>query len=160
MCSGNSLYTYAGNRNSLKEQRNMQSRVGYQKPKVKSIPAPQYRQHQVSQQQMGQRQRQQQQDFDKLQPLEIEVIEPKQQAQQEAPKNPSFNVYVDCIKDRLAEDLPLPALETETEDLVKDMKDRNMECHDGLFGNVIVHNNGLVLYTDINGQKFCEEFDT
>jgi len=162
MCSGNSLYTYTGNRNSLKEQMNMQSRVGYQQkaqPKLKSIPAPQYRQQQVSQQQMGQRQRQQQQDFYKAQPLEIQVIEPKQQAQQEAP-NPTFNVYVDCIKDQLAEDLPLPPLEeTETEDLAKDMKDRNMECFDGLFGNVIVHDNGLVLYTDINGKKFCEEFD-
>lgn len=164
MCSGNSLYTYTGNRNSLKEQMNMQ-RVGYEpkvQPKLKSIPAPAYRQQQVSQQQMGQRQRQQQQDFSsKLQQhLEIEVIpEPKQQAQQE-PKEPTFNVYVDCIKDQLAEDLPLPALEeTETEDLEKDMKDRNMDCFDGLFGNVIVHENGLILYTDINGEKFCEEFD-
>jgi len=159
MCSGNSLYTYTGDRTSLKEQMNMQSRVGYKPTLTKTIPAPQFRQHQVSQQQMGQRQRQQQQDFYKelQQPLEIEVIEPKQQAQQEAP---TFNVYVDCIKDKLAEDLPLPALEeNETEDLAKDMKDRNMECFDGLFGNIIVHDSGLVLYTDINGEKFCEEFD-
>jgi len=166
MCSGNSLYTYTGDRTSLKEQMNMQ-RVGYQpklktKPQVKVIPAPQYRK-QVSQQQMGQRQRQQRQDVYKLQnrPLEIQVIpEPAQQAQQEALKDPTFNVYVDCIKDKLAENLPLPPLEgTETEDLATDMKERNMECFDGLFGNVIVHSNGLILYTDINGEKFCEEFD-
>jgi len=164
MCSGNSLYTYTGDRTSLKEQMNMQ-RVGYQpkhkaKPQVKAIPAPQYRK-QVSQQQMGQRQRQQQQEGFKLQnrPLEIEVTA-TQQEQLEAHKDPTFNVYLDCVRDKLADDLPLPPLEeNETEDLAKDMKDRNMECFDGLFGNVIVHSNGLILYTDINGGKFCEEFD-
>jgi len=171
MCSGNSLYTYA-NRNSLKEEMNIQSRVGYVK-QAKSVPGPQYRQamkllptscqQQVSQQQMGQRQRQQQQDIpDKeSQRLQIEVVEPKQQAQQEAPaKRPTFNVYVECIKDQIAEELPLPALEeSATEDLEKEMKEKKMNCFTGLFGNVIVHENGLVLYTDINGEKYCEDFD-
>merc|ERR1719410_1380335 len=34
-----------------------------------------------------------------------------------------------------------------------------MKVYEGLFGHVIVHVNGLVLYTDINGEKHCEDFE-
>merc|ERR1719410_2555479 len=43
--------------------------------------------------------------------------------------------------------------------LETEIRDRQMQCFEGLFGNVIVHDNGLVLYTDLNGEKFCEDFD-
>jgi len=159
MCSGNSLYTYA-NRKSLKEQMNTQQRVGYGQTK-QVYAAPQLRQ--ASQQQFGQCQMQQ--ETYKEEPIELQVVSTKRQQAQQEPvkKKDTFNVYVSCIKDQLQEEQQLPALETEAQDdtqaIQQSMRENSMRCFEGLFGNVIIHDNGLALYTDINGEKYCEDFD-
>jgi len=138
---------------------NTQHRVGYGQAKQKFYDAaPQIRQ--ASQQQFGQCQMQQD-TYDKEEHIELQVVAGNQQAQQEpVKKKKTFNVYVSCIKDQLKEER-MPALETETqaEDIEQGIRDRNMQCYEGLFGNVIIHDNGLALYTDINGEKYCEDFE-
>jgi len=83
---------------------------------------------------------------------------------------PSFNVYVSCLDwdcdeywDSVMKDCQMPKLEPEDDteacaDIEQAIKE-SMKVYEGLFGHVIVHVNGLVLYTDINGEKHCEDFD-
>jgi len=37
--------------------------------------------------------------------------------------------------------------------------DGELRVFEGVFGNVVINENGLVLYTDIAGKKYCEEYD-
>jgi len=153
-CSNKQLYTYSDARVTLKEQLNMAPRVGYEK-KIQKVQKVQKKRQAFQRQQVRQ---QQAQDMpEKLQELQVEVVQPLQ-----AVKKPTFNVYVSCIKDELlnAREEQPPKLEVDNSLLeMEAAMEETMQTFEGLFGNVIVHKNGLVLYTDINGEKYCEDFE-
>jgi len=42
---------------------------------------------------------------------------------------------------------------------VTELSEDDLKVFEGVFGNVIINQSGLVLYTDIAGKKYCEEYD-
>jgi len=71
-------------------------------------------------------------------------------------KTSTFNVYISCLdkEEELATQTNSVKTSVETE-ITKD----DLCVFKGVFGNVIINKNGLVLYTDITGRKHCEEYD-
>jgi len=78
-----------------------------------------------------------------------------------ATRKPTFNVYISCLKEE--EDRQrLEKAQRENQDVAGEMLDfyRDDISHfEGVFGNIIVHMDGRVLYTDITGKKHCEEYE-
>jgi len=76
-------------------------------------------------------------------------------------RKPSFNVYMSCLQEEESlyrlENKQKPAQEVEG-DIVNYYKD-DFAVFGGVFGNVIINKEGLVLYTDITGTQHCEDFE-
>merc|ERR1719193_1621677 len=85
----------------------------------------------------------------------LEVVMEKEPARQ---KPSTFNVYISCLdqeEELVTQTSEKPEIETKMIDHFKD----EFSVFNGLFGNVIINNDGLVLYTDIAGGKHCEDYD-
>jgi hypothetical protein len=79
---------------------------------------------------------------------------------EEKVRKPSFNVYISCLEKE--EHFEMTSKQKVNEDLEAEMLDyykNDISLSEGLFGNVILNKNHLVLYTDIKGKKHCEEFE-
>jgi len=69
-------------------------------------------------------------------------------------KKPTFNVYISCLKE-----------EEERQRLKNEKKGNKVVAgeilahFDGVFGNIMVHTTGRVLYTDITGEQHWEDYD-
>jgi len=106
---------------------------------------------------------------------------PPQQQVQEGIKESACDSQPPCKYAMLAEDKQKLSTVVQSNRLGKDAKEPSMkkvvhskidnaseviehskdECKvfEGVFGNVIINQSGLVLYTDIAGKKYCEEYD-
>lgn len=75
-------------------------------------------------------------------------------------KKPStFNVYISCLNDKEEQFTPTMNSKTDVETEIIDHFKNNLGFFKGLFGNVIINKEGLILYTDITGRKHCEEYN-
>jgi len=160
-CSGSQLYT---SRNPMSNYKSDQeTRVGWAPTKLS---APVQRQKRAHQQVAPQQQKQEEiveiqlpgpgkwqipkSTFDVNEPLEV------------APKTAkkSFNVYISCLdlEGRSEDNVGAQRTGAEESDILDHFKD-DVTVFEGIFGNVIINKNGLVLYTDISGGNQCEEYD-
>jgi len=79
---------------------------------------------------------------------------------EEQVRKPSFNVHISCLEKE--EHFGTMSKQKVKQDLEVEMIDyykADLSFTEGLFGNVILNKNHLVLYTDIKGEKHCEEYD-
>jgi hypothetical protein len=88
-------------------------------------------------------------------------IQEDEEAVEEQVRKPSFNVYVSCLE-KEEEPFGVMSKQKVNQDLEAEMLDYHkddLSFAEGLYGNVILNQNQLVLYTDIKGEKHCEEYD-
>lgn len=77
-----------------------------------------------------------------------------------ASKKPSFNVYISCLQEegKLSSENP-NEVRTEAEGEIFDhYANEGVTVFEGVYGNVIIKER-LVLYTDLRGKQYCEEYD-
>jgi len=78
-----------------------------------------------------------------------------------AKEKPSFNVYISCLQEEdslYRSESNQKAVQEVEGDIFSYYKD-DFAVFDGLFGNVIINKEELVLYTDITGTQHCENFE-
>jgi len=164
MCSRGQLYTARGEMSSSTKI-NPENRVGYN---MLTKPTFQVQRVQKAPQQMVSQQ-QNQEDIVEIPlsgpgkwkiPKSFFEIQEDEEVVEEVRK-PSFNVYISCL-DKEEEPFGIMnktkgnlGVAAEMLDYYKD----DLSVTEGLFGNVILNKNELVLYTDIKGKKHCEEYD-
>jgi len=85
-------------------------------------------------------------------------FETEEQSSVPETRKPTFNVYISCLKEE--EELPRSKNGNQevTGEILEYYKD-DFSHFDGVFGNVIVHMDGRVLYTDITGEQHCDDYD-
>lgn len=93
--------------------------------------------------------------------LPISFFDTEDKAEQAEKSKPSFNVYISCLdkEEELYSTDNTREVNQEVEGEVLDFFKNDYSVLEGLFGNVIINQKGLVLYTDINGRERCEEYD-
>jgi len=159
-CSRGQLYTDRSNMTSVKAD--PEFRVGY---KNSTKPTFQVQRIQKTHQQMAPQQ-QNQEDIVEIPlsgpgkfKLPISFLDTEDKAEVTEKSKPSFNVYISCLdkEDELysTDNTRKVNQEGEVLDFFKD----DYSVLEGLFGNVVVNKEGLILYTDINGEQHCEEYD-
>jgi len=159
-CSKGQLYTDESQMTSVKLD--PESRVGYNSS-IK--PTFQVQRIQKAHQQMAPQQ-QNQEDIVEIPlfgpgkwKLPVSFFETEDKPEVVQKPKPSFNVYVSCLDKE--EDLYSAGTSKVTQDVEEDMVDFYKDDYTvipGLLGNVIINENGLVLYTDIYGEQHCEEY--
>jgi len=161
ICSAEQLYTCRGAMDSYKSEIN--ARVGYNISKhILKEPRFQMQRFQNPQQLVTQQQRQEE-------VVEMTPITPKsflETSKQEKvvekdpvrKKRSTFNVYISCLDQEEELGTQKNSEKTIEAEIVDHFKD-DLTVFNGLFGNVIINKNGLVLYTDIKGVKHCEDYD-
>jgi len=156
-CSRGQLYSRRSQMASYKSD--LETRVGYTTTK----PRFQVQRIQNTHQQMASQQQNQEEIVEipitgpgkwKITKEVFEIPEETQRAVK--PKKKSFNVYVSCLD--LEED-PIYQPKPDTEAEIVDHFKEDFTFFEGMFGNVIINKNGLILYTDITGRSHCEEYD-
>jgi len=163
LCSRAQLYTTRGEMSCSKMD--LENRVGYNmltKPKF------QIQRIQKAPQQMISQQQNQEEIVEiplvspgrwKIPKSFFEIQEDEKVVEEEVRK-PSFNVYISCLERE--ESFGVMSKQKVNQDLEAEMLDfykDDLSFTEGLYGNVILNKNQLVLYTDISGKKHCEEYD-
>lgn len=156
------MYTCAGAMASYKSDIN--TRVGYISKHISTEPSFQMQRFQKTHQQIASQQQRQEKvvEMAPLSPKGVfetfkeEIVMEKKPARQ---KPSTFNVYISCLdrEEKLVTKIKSekPEIETEMKDHFKD----DLSVFNGVFGNVIINNDGLVLYTDISGGRHCEDYE-
>jgi len=162
LCSGSQLYT---SRNVMATYKSSSdTRVGYIKSKdISTEPRFQVQRIQNTHQQIAPQQQGQEEivEMISLSPKSLCSTQ-KQDVVNEKDvngKKPTFNVYISCLE---SEEEPLPKINVVKPDEETEIIDHfgdDLKVFEGIFGNVIINKNGLILYTDITGKKHCEEYD-
>jgi len=76
-------------------------------------------------------------------------------------RKPTFNVYISCLKEE-EERHRLENAKQGNQQVAGEILDyykEDISQFEGAFGNIIVHMDGCVLYTDITGKQHCEYYD-
>jgi len=161
-CSKGQLYTDRGEMTRFKLD--PEYRVGYN---ISTKPTFQVQRIQKAHQQMAPQQ-QNQEDVVEIPlsgpgkfKLPVSFFETEDRAEVAEKRKPSFNVYISCLdkEEELCSAAKIPKVNQEVEGEMVDFYKDDYTVIEGLFGNVIINEKGLVLYTDIYGEQHCEEYE-
>jgi len=164
LCSRGQLYTVRGEMSSSKMD--PENRVGYH---MLTKPTFQEQRIQKAPQQMVSQQQNQEEIVEiplsgpgkwKI-PKSFFEFQEDEEVVDEQVREPSFNVYISCLE-KEQESFQMMGTKKLNHDVEAEMLDYyndDLSVTEGLFGNVMLNKNDLVLYTDIKGKKHCEEYD-
>jgi len=162
-CSADQLYTCRGAMDSYKTEIN--ARVGYNISKhILKEPRFQMQRFQNPQQLVASQQQRQEEvvEMTPISPKSFFETPKQEKVIEKGPirkKRSTFNVYISCLDQEEELGIKKSNVKTNFEtEMIDHFKD-DLTVFNGLFGNVIVNMNGLVLYTDITGVKHCEDFE-